>query len=146
MTRISARGILIDKNKVLMIHRYNKGRQYFTIPGGKQEDSETLEQTVVREFLEETSILVKPLKILDTFNDIEDNKIQHIFLCSYIDGSPKLKPATIEDIKMHADPDDRYYPEWVPIDTVVSSIVHPNVASEFFKKYISSNKLEYSNI
>lgn len=137
MTRISARGILINADKVLMIRRENNGEKFFTIPGGKQEDQESLEQTLVREFLEETSILVRPKKLLGTFEDIENNKLQHIFLCEYIEGTPKLQQDSVEDEKMHADPNNRYSPEWLPIEIVLYSKIRPDVASDFFKKFLS---------
>ncbi len=45
-----------DEGKILMV--YNKGRGW-SLPGGKVEEEETLEQALVREVKEETSLTVK---------------------------------------------------------------------------------------
>ncbi|MDD2376972.1 MAG: NUDIX domain-containing protein [Clostridia bacterium] len=62
--RNAVRCFLIKDEKVVVI-KYkedNKKAGYYDIPGGKIEDGETMEQTVVREFLEETGMVVSNIK------------------------------------------------------------------------------------
>jgi len=137
MKKVSARGIIIKDNKVLLIYREKAGDIYYSIPGGKVEEGEKLEETVVREVLEETSINVKPLKYLGVFGAANINFEQHLFLCEYIDGEPKLGDAIEKEI-MTKDPTNFYRPEWVNIGDVTSLKVRPDHAEEFFKNYIKN--------
>lgn len=64
------------------------------LPGGAVEVGETLEEAVVREVLEETSVSVKPVKFITVFNSIgQDDEgryrthyILFEFLCEYVSG------------------------------------------------------------
>ena len=62
--RKAVRCYLIKGNKVV-VTKYNEPSQkagYYDIPGGKIEDGETPEQTVIREMVEETGLEVKNMK------------------------------------------------------------------------------------
>lgn len=58
--RKAVRSYLIKDNKILVI-KYTLGsnKDYIDIPGGKIEDGETPEETSIREFKEETGIVIK---------------------------------------------------------------------------------------
>ncbi|MFC1723075.1 NUDIX domain-containing protein [Nanoarchaeota archaeon] len=59
-----SRALIIDNNKILLIHRQKAGREYWVLPGGTIEKGETPEQTVIREVKEETNLdidISKPL-------------------------------------------------------------------------------------
>jgi 8-oxo-dGTP pyrophosphatase MutT (NUDIX family) len=135
MKKISARGIIIKNDKVLLIYREKAGDKYYSIPGGKIEVGEKLEETVVREVLEETSINVKPLKYLGVFVGNDTHFEQHLFQCEYINGEPKLGDAIEKEI-MSKDPTNFYRPEWVAIKDVITLKIRPDSAEEFFKDYV----------
>ena len=62
--RNAVRCFLIKDEKVVVI-KYSEASKragYYDIPGGKIEDGETMEQTVIREFREETGLVVSNLK------------------------------------------------------------------------------------
>ena len=62
--RIAAGGIIIRDDTILLV-RYGTGRgSYLVGPGGAVEETENLEQAIVREALEETGITVRPRKVL----------------------------------------------------------------------------------
>ena len=48
--------IIIDDNKILLMHRIKNWKEYYTIPGGWIEKWETPEQTAIREIKEETNL------------------------------------------------------------------------------------------
>lgn len=50
-----------ESNQILMV--YNKDANFWTLPGGKVEDNETLEQATIREVQEETGLLVRILDV-----------------------------------------------------------------------------------
>ena len=49
MRRIRAVAIIVNNEKVLLMHRINNGKEYHVFPGGGVENGETVEQAVLRE-------------------------------------------------------------------------------------------------
>ena len=143
MTKLSARGIVLKDGCVLLIYRENHNKIYYSIPGGKVDIDETLKDTVVREVLEETSIKVKPVEFLGSFNHTKKNKQQNLFLCEYLNGEPKLGQST-ESEKMSKNPANIYKPLWVDCKIINKLTIMPTPTSTFFKNYISKkiNTLE----
>jgi ADP-ribose pyrophosphatase YjhB (NUDIX family) len=88
-------GLVFHEGKVLLVRRGNepsKGR--WGIPGGVVELGERVEDAVIREVVEETSIQVKPVKLLEVFSSIrrdDDGSVKYHYvlvelLCEYIKG------------------------------------------------------------
>jgi len=75
--RPSVYGVLIEKGKILLL----KQKIGYDFPGGGMELGETLEQTLKREFFEETGLKVEPLKVIciktDFFHPIHSLKHKH---------------------------------------------------------------------
>jgi ADP-ribose pyrophosphatase len=95
---VAVGAVVFHNNRVLLVKRSNPpGKGYWTLPGGKVEMGETLQQAVEREILEETGIRIKTQNFVDIFDMIEygiDNRIRfHYviidFFAEYIDGVPK---------------------------------------------------------
>lgn len=61
--RKASRAIIIEDDKILLIKRNKFGLEYYTLPGGAVDMSETPEQTLVREMLEETSMNIVDFKL-----------------------------------------------------------------------------------
>ena len=57
--RSSAKALIVKDGKLLVIRCQRGGKEYCTLPGGGQEFQESLEQTVVRECLEEAGLSVR---------------------------------------------------------------------------------------
>lgn len=93
-TRSSARGIIVEGNKILLIHELFDGT--YLSPGGGIENNETLEECCKREMLEETGYIVEVgehfLKIDEYFEDTL--YIGNYFICTIIDkGEISLTPT-----------------------------------------------------
>ena len=56
--RKAVRTYLIKNNKVVVIKYKQHDNGYYDVPGGKIEDGETLDETSIREFKEETGIII----------------------------------------------------------------------------------------
>ena len=87
----SVRGIIFYNDGYILIHRRKKRddgsiRDYYVVPGGKMEENETKEETVVREVWEEIGIKVKPVETLLEYESDYDNSIQIFMECEYISG------------------------------------------------------------
>lgn len=84
MKRVGARAIVFDGENLLVMYRENKGRIYYTFPGGGLEENETLREGVIRECEEEFGIVVRPKQKLFYY---ETNKsIEHFYLAEWISG------------------------------------------------------------
>ena len=79
--RRAARAILIEDGKMLVIARNKEGSQYFTLPGGKVGDDETIEQALAREIYEETKLRIKNQRLVFIEEHPEPYNEQYIYLC-----------------------------------------------------------------
>lgn len=93
--RSASKAIILHENKVLLNQsRREDFGEYFVLPGGGQNQYETMEDAVIRECLEETGYTVRPEALVAVHEEIYTNKafrrdhpdhahkIFHIFRCS----------------------------------------------------------------
>lgn len=110
--RIAAKGILEQDNKILFVQYSDTKGIYYSLPGGKHETGESLSDTVVREFKEETCLDVRTEKIVMIREFISNNpdveiwsggihQVETIFMCSLLDNNQKVGEATVPDTGMH---------------------------------------------
>lgn len=63
--------IILKQNRVLLVERGRSPlKGYWSLPGGVLETGERLEEGVCREVLEETGLVVKPLRVVEIFERI----------------------------------------------------------------------------
>lgn len=77
----AARAIIIENGNILVMHRDKQGSQYYTLVGGMVNDSETLEQGLVREVQEETGLTVVAARPVFYEPHPQPYNEQYIFLC-----------------------------------------------------------------
>lgn len=87
-TRPRACAAIIQDGKILMVKHQHNGRIYWTLPSGGVMEGEILEQTVIREVLEETNLDVKVVKFL--FEEPYEYGISYCFLAD-ITGEAEVK-------------------------------------------------------
>jgi len=90
-------GVVVRDGRVLLIRRGKAplhGR--WVVPGGTVELGETLEEALVREMEEETSLRVEPIEVLTVFDRIErdgERVVYHYvivdYLCRWLSGEAK---------------------------------------------------------
>ncbi|MEM9837806.1 MAG: NUDIX hydrolase [Pseudomonadota bacterium] len=90
---VAVGGVVLKGDEVLLIQR---GRQplkgHWSIPGGKVEQGEALEDAVVREILEETGCTVEVLGLIDVFESLPEQEGDRHFVmvdyaCRYVSGT-----------------------------------------------------------
>lgn len=88
--------LAIDKRQVVLIRRGQEPlKGAWSLPGGAVELGETLQEAVIREVLEETGLMVKPIRILKAFDRIHrdsDGRVRYHyvlvdFLCHVFEGT-----------------------------------------------------------
>ncbi|MFA6535930.1 MAG: NUDIX domain-containing protein [Candidatus Paceibacterota bacterium] len=141
MKRNRSAGIVIKDDKVLVMHRINRGDEYWVFPGGGQEDGETSEQTAVREIDEETTIKVKvgrPVYHI-TWDTGEEN---FFYLCDYISGEPKLRSDS-EEIHQMKSGKQVYEPMWIEISKLSELKLYQLEVRDLFLRDYKSGFLEH---
>ena len=84
----SVAGVCIKDGKVLLArHTYGNGKGMLIIPGGYVKFGETPEETLVREYLEETGVTVRAGKLLDMRFGAKD--WYAVFAAEYISGEAR---------------------------------------------------------
>jgi len=114
---------VIKDKKILLMWRKKNGREYYAFPGGGVERDETVEEAVLRELKEETSIEARVVKLLYHHHYIGHSD-QFFYLCSYIWGRPKLEEWSVEKERTRLG-NDLYKPLWVNFDKLIELLVYP---------------------
>jgi len=129
--------MILKKNKVLLGKRHSDprkadselhGEKSWTMPGGKLDFREKLEEAACRELFEETGVKINEnkLKMISVTNDIaEDAHFVTIgFLCNDFPGEPQvMEPNEITKWK------------WFDLDKLPSLIFSPS--EKILKKYLA---------
>jgi 8-oxo-dGTP diphosphatase len=103
-------GVVIRDGKILLLHRFRDGSEYWVFPGGGVEEGEDLETGLQREMYEETGLnLVTFKRLFDT----QEGKTTCIFYrCEMEPGEPTLGGPELEE----QSPDNTHILEWVEIE------------------------------
>ncbi len=138
MKRNRAVGIVLRNDEVLLMQRRLNGKEYFVFPGGGVEAGENVEDAVLRELLEETTIKASINKLLYKVVYPEQKDAEHFFyLCSHISGEPQLGEGN-EKQEMEAGT-GYFKPLWVPVSDLSSMTIYPLEVRDWFLKDLESN-------
>ncbi len=105
-----------DRKKTLLIKR--RDVPVWVLPGGGIEENETLENSIIREVLEETGFNVKILKKIGEYIPINKlSRFTHLYECQIISGEAKISDESKEvkffDVKNLPKLIPPPYPEWI---------------------------------
>lgn len=127
--RIGCRGIVMKDSGILLVHELKN--DFFMIPGGGQEEGETLEECCVRELQEETGYVVKVCQegaYLQLNEYYEEYKyISYYYICEII-GTASTNLTELEAER-------NLVAEWVNFDTALEIFSrHQDYASTYEEK------------
>lgn len=77
----AARAIIIENDKILVMHRNKHGAEYFTLVGGRVGDNESVDQALVREVKEETGLQITKARLVFIEAHRPPYNEQYIYLC-----------------------------------------------------------------
>ena len=105
--QIRVTGLLLEDEKILLVNQKVSPNRLWSLPGGRLEQGETLEEGVIRELFEETGLNVKVIKLLYICDKTDSiPQILHItFLLEKVSGEIKLPTNEFDenpiyDVKM----------------------------------------------
>lgn len=99
--------VIIKDKKILLMHRFKNGEEYFTLLGGSVEENENLEQALIREVKEESNLDISGLDLFDQF--VNSGREECYFVVQQFNGDLKLG----EPEASRQEPDNKYILEWV---------------------------------
>lgn len=122
------RAVIIEDDKVLLMHRFKNGQEYWVFPGGGIDDTDqSLEDGLKRECLEELGVVIEVEDLLMEKFYILDNlqgQIQYFYNCKIISGEvgtgtgPEWENRDIEKY-------GTYEVVWIPVSLLKDKTVYP---------------------
>jgi 8-oxo-dGTP pyrophosphatase MutT (NUDIX family) len=99
--KIGVQGALFNEEGLLLLE-HRSDDHLWGLPAGWAEVGERPEQTIVREFLEETALIVEPTNILGFYSrlpgeyDQPHTSVHILYLCKYLGGNIKISHESHE--------------------------------------------------
>lgn len=93
--------VIVQDDKILLLHRNTPKREHWEIPGGKIDEGEDPETAAIREVIEELGIEVVIQKLLGEKGFAEDDYTLHYtwYLAKITSGDATImEPETFEDL------------------------------------------------
>lgn len=122
MIRNRSRAIIVNDERILLIHRIKDNRNYYVFPGGGIEEGEEFENALKRECLEELGLIVIITKEIYRLLQ-EDGSVQRFYHCligggslgsgkgpEFTDGKRMRESYIIEKVRMDRIGDLDLYP------------------------------------
>ena len=154
--RNTARALIIENNKILVNKNQDSigycfldlpvGSIYYDLPGGGQNQYETLEETVKRECLEETGYHININRLAAIYEEISINekfrteyeeyahKVHFLFLC-HLTGNA-VSPCEEKDLDMLGT-------EWIDIKRIKEIPLYPQIIKSNIDLVLESNHTVY---
>ncbi len=145
--RSTVKAIVLHDDSVLLnrCRDVNNG-EYYSLPGGGQEQYETLAEAIHRECLEETGYSVEPIRFCALMEEIcldpvireqyaqYAHKMLHIFVCQ-LTTTERMEPTETDDLQIAI--------EWVPLNDVPNLNLLPKEVRAAFPKLISDKTPQF---
>jgi ADP-ribose pyrophosphatase YjhB (NUDIX family) len=103
-----------ENRSLLVMYRNKFGTEYYTLVGGGVEIGESLDQALIRELAEETSVQVANPRLVYVEETEEIYGTQYVYLCEYVSGEPHLSPQS-DEAKINELGQNLYEPKWLPL-------------------------------
>ena len=137
--RLSAKAVIIEDNKLLVMHHRSTDGDYYILPGGGQKNGETLDAAIQRECLEEAGVKVGVIDVLYIHDYIEANhefaglnpgfhQVEIIFECQLLDDSTLGQGTQMDTRQIGV--------SWLPLDELSQHPLYPKILRDLFPQKI----------
>ena len=135
--RVSALLVNRMNAEILLIKRFKEGRNYWVFPGGGVEPEELLDQAIVREVFEETSLRIDNFQ--EIFSVVNRGQMEHFYLINVQFFEPKLSLHSPErQVQSHS---NRYELTWVKLNDLSKLNLVPVEAKEIVSLLVSQAQI-----
>ncbi len=155
--RSTMKAIVLHDGNVLLNRCFDPyNGTYYSLPGGGQQQGESMAEAIRRECLEETGYSVEPVRFAALMEEIcldpfilehyaeYAHKMLHIFVCK-LASEAKVAPTEIDDSQVAI--------EWVPLANVASMNLLPKQVKAYFLNladgvsplYLGTSYLEHNH-
>lgn len=125
----SIKAIIINGTRLLTVQmRSPEGKEYYTLPGGKQRPDELMIDALKREVLEETGYEIEPKSLLfirEGFNK-DHHRIEFMFVCDIV--------GDVQEDKLKYD-DNQIGTKWLFIDNIRHEELYPTEMRNVIKQH-----------
>jgi ADP-ribose pyrophosphatase YjhB (NUDIX family) len=113
----AARAIILKDDKILIMHRNKRGKEYFTLVGGRVNNSETTEEALAREVKEETGLVITSARLVFVEKHPEPYNEQYVFLCEADRYDSVALQETSEEALMNKLDSNSHKPIWIETES-----------------------------
>lgn len=126
-------------DKLLLIHRWKDGQEYFVIPGGTIEPEERPLEAALREIKEEVDLTFSADKLRTAFSFNNQGKEEHYF---YTDLSTADTPLMQGEEVQRSSRQNIYQPEWVSLRDIDSHNLRPESLKSLLLEFLTQESLK----
>ncbi len=126
-------------DKVLLIHRWKNGQEYFVIPGGTIELGERPLETALREMKEEVNLNFSADQLYTAFSLNNQGKEEYYFYTSLsTDETPLMQGEELE----RSSRQNIYQPKWVSLQDIHSHNLRPESLKSLLLEFLTQESLK----
>ena len=126
-------------DKILLIHRWKNGQEYFVIPGGTIEPGEKALGAALREMKEEVNLSFSADQLRTAFSLNNQGKEEYYFyaeLCTV--ETPLIQGEELERSSLQ----NIYQPEWVSLQDIYSHNLRPESLKSLLLEFLTQESLK----
>lgn len=126
-------------DKILLIHRWKDGQEYFVIPGGTIEPGEKPLEAALREMKEEIDLTFSADQLRTAFSLNNQGKEEYYF---YAELCTVETPLIQGEEAQRSSPQNIYQPEWVSLQDIYSHNLRPESLKSLLLEFLTQESLK----
>jgi len=124
--RVRIGAIIIENDSILLVHHKKEDRDYWLLPGGGLETSESVEECIKREMLEETGYEVEPGKLVFTSETLYPGRERHIVHMNFLAKITGKTENIMEEERVIGN-------KFIPLSEFINYKFYPNIKAELIE-------------
>ena len=121
-------------DKILLIHRWKDGQEYFVIPGGTIEPGEKPLEAALREMKEEVDLTFSADQLRTAFSLNNQGKEEYYF---YAELCTVETPLIQGEEARRSGPKNIYHPKWVSLQELYNYNLRPESLKSLLLKFLT---------